>query len=166
LFISAILVSTTSLILTILDDSFPTELRRDWLMHHDLVNKRVWVHIRNSSPAAFSTGFVDGKYEGCRALVMGGQSPDKIDILITKGAKRMFIPAHYLCPQPPSAAKQSVVVLKGDFAGQVLTTHAANANGWFPLFQHGSARTGLVCLQPKNDLVRCEPPKKNAVKGG
>ncbi|KAF8346158.1 hypothetical protein F5887DRAFT_1184931 [Amanita rubescens] len=116
-------------------------LSADWLMKNGLVNKRIWVYVRNTgfNPFEQGGGYARGYYEGERALILSCEGEDKIEVNLKQ--QTIIIPSRFLFPDIPTTRGQDVVVIDGDKAGEAYLTRKPNHDGTFPLGRRGHKGT-------------------------
>jgi len=134
------------------------ELSADWLMKHGLVNKRIWVYVRNTGFNTFEQGggYASGYYEGERALILSCEGEDKIEVNLKQ--QTIKIPSRFLFPDIPTTRGQDVVIINGDKAGEVYFTRKPNRDGTFPLGRRGH-KGSPICTIEKSRLARCDPKR-------
>ena len=126
------------------------------MMKNGLIRKRVWAYVRKSIPDPFEPeGFMRGRYEGERVLVLSGEHEGEIEVNVRQQSVK--IPGKYLLPQIPTTKGQDVVVMSGDKAGEVYLTRRRNEDGTFPLGRRGYKGSSPLCTLEANKLARCDP---------
>jgi hypothetical protein len=149
------------------DFSFPTlkpiltycfkVLPANWLLHSDLVTKRIWAHICNTETNPFDGGFARGRYEGQRVLVTSREGEG--DVMVSTRQHPLKIPAKFLFPDKPTSKGQDMVVISGDGLGEVYLTRKLRVDGFFPLGCRGHT-SSPICIMEASRLARCDPLSK------
>ena len=122
-------------------------------MKHNLMTKRIYVHVRNTDPQfVYGRHFANGFYEGERGMIMEDQDDFQIrrNWRIKVAIKQRWVTM-------PTAKGQLVVVISDDHAGEVYVTRAPDANKVFPLVRRGKGnRLVPVCFVEQRRLARCD----------
>jgi hypothetical protein len=139
-----------------------TVIPEDWLMKHNLITKRIYVHIRNTDPQfVYGNHFANGFYEGERGMIMEDQDDLQVRynwrIKVAIKQRWVPIPSRHLFYEMPTSKGQPVVVISDDHAGEVYVTREPNANKVFPLVHQGKGnRLAPVCFVEQRRLARCD----------
>jgi hypothetical protein len=136
-------------------------LHAEWMLKHDLPNKRVWVTVRNSRPDPFTgdSGFGRGLYDGDRGVIMSATSAAAVEVSLSRKGQTITIPSGFLFPWRPTGKKQAVVIIHGEHAGYEFVTHSPTSPGLFPLYIRGKGkgRGNPICVVEVERLARCDP---------
>ena len=133
-----------------------TVIPADWLWHHNLATKRIYVHVRNTDPEMFyGRGFAGGFYEGERGMIF--EAKDEWEVLVAVKHRWVPIPARHLFYEMPTSKGQLVVIVSDDHAGEIYVTREPNENRVFPLVRRGKGnRLAPVCFVEQRRLARCD----------
>jgi hypothetical protein len=139
-----------------------TVIPEDWLMKHNLITKRIYVHVRNTDPQlVYGDHFANGFYEGERGMIMEHQDDRQVRyhsrIRVAVKQRWVTMPSRHLFYEMPTSKGQPVVVISDDHAGEVYVTREPDANKVFPLVRRGKGnRLTPVCFVEQRRLARCD----------